>query len=418
MRHPLINTLVNLRGNPRACVYTEPMWGLSMNLCLPYMSVFMLAIGLNDVEVGIIASIYMASQIFFSLMSGALTDKLGRRKSLAIFDALGWSVPTLIWLFAVDFKFFLVAALFNGAMRVPMNSFNCLLIEDTDKKQMTHIYSLIMISGCLSAFFSPISAILISRLTLIPAVRILFVNAFIIMTTKIVLLYFLTRETTIGVARMKETKEQSYISHLLGNFKVLRLMRGSRGLVFSITIFSLFTIISMINSTFWQIFVSKKLDVPESALPLFTTFRAAISLVLFFAIIARVNQLRLKYPLLLGFASFFAGQVILLLTPTKEPLKYVFLCLSLTFDGLGAGMLATLSEAMIALHSDEKERARVLAIYQVIVMIVCMPFGFIGGLLSDISRNLPFILNLTLIAAGAVATLVYYRTAAGKSTAQ
>ena len=39
----LFHTLMELRGNPRACLFTEPMWGLSMNLCLPYMSVYMLA---------------------------------------------------------------------------------------------------------------------------------------------------------------------------------------------------------------------------------------------------------------------------------------------------------------------------------------------------------------------------------------
>ena len=42
-KNQLLRTLAELRGNPRACVYTEPMWGLSMNLCLPYATVYMLA---------------------------------------------------------------------------------------------------------------------------------------------------------------------------------------------------------------------------------------------------------------------------------------------------------------------------------------------------------------------------------------
>ena len=33
----LWHTLITLRGNPRACVWTEPLWGLSMALVLPYM---------------------------------------------------------------------------------------------------------------------------------------------------------------------------------------------------------------------------------------------------------------------------------------------------------------------------------------------------------------------------------------------
>ena len=74
----LLRSLLDLRGNPRACVYTEPMWGLSMNLCLPYASVYMLSLGMNDVEVGIISSIYMFSQTIFSILSGAIVDKMGR----------------------------------------------------------------------------------------------------------------------------------------------------------------------------------------------------------------------------------------------------------------------------------------------------------------------------------------------------
>ena len=44
MVNPLIQTLKEPRGNPRACVYTEPLWGLSINLCLPYASVYMIAL--------------------------------------------------------------------------------------------------------------------------------------------------------------------------------------------------------------------------------------------------------------------------------------------------------------------------------------------------------------------------------------
>ena len=84
LKHPLLRSLFELRGNPRACVLTEPMWGLSMNLCLPYATVYMLTFGMNDVQVGIVSSVYMFSQMIFAFLSGAIIDKLGRRKSTAI----------------------------------------------------------------------------------------------------------------------------------------------------------------------------------------------------------------------------------------------------------------------------------------------------------------------------------------------
>ena len=93
MKHQLLRTLVELRGNPRACVYTEPMWGLSMNLCLPYATVYMLTFGMSDTQVGIVSSVYMFSQMIFAFLAGPIVDKLGRRKSTAIFDLLTWSLP-------------------------------------------------------------------------------------------------------------------------------------------------------------------------------------------------------------------------------------------------------------------------------------------------------------------------------------
>lgn len=409
LRHPLIRTLANLRGNSRVCVYTEPMWGLSLNLVTPYMPVFMLALGLNDAEVGAVASIYMGSQIVFAFLSGALTDKLGRRVAVTVFDALAWCAPCVIWLFAADFKFFVVAALCNGAMRVPTNAWGCLLIEDADKGQITHIFTWIMIFGNLSALFSPISSIMISRLTLIPAVRILIVNALAVFSIKLVLLYKATKETSIGLARMREARGQSYASLLKGYSGVLKQMRKSRGLVFSIAVASLVTIITMVNTTFWQIIANKKLSIPDSSLPLFTMLRSLLALFFYFTVISRVSQVKLKNPLLLGFASYFAGQAILISIPSGGSPYYIMLCVSLVFDGFGASMLGMLSESMIAIHAGEAERARVLAIYQMIVMAICAPFGWIGGMLSGVSRNLPFILNLTLIAAGAALTLAHFR---------
>jgi F0F1-type ATP synthase assembly protein I len=43
-------------------------------------------------------------------------------------------------------------------------------------------------------------------------------------------------------------------------------------------------------------------------------------------------------------------------------------------------------------------------------MLVSVPFGYIGGLLSNISRTLPFVLSILLLLLGIFATFVFYRT--------
>jgi MFS family permease len=388
-----------------------------MNLCIPYASVYMIALGLKDAEVGLIATVYMLSQVVFAFLSGAITDKLGRRKTTAIFDFLGWSIPCLIWMRAENFWFFLVAALFNGAMKVPTNSWDCLLVEDAEKSQITRLYSLVIVCGQLSALFAPISSLLVSRLTLVPAIRILYINAFVVMTGKIVLLFIFSRETRTGMVRIRETQGKSLFSLLGGYGGVLRIIGRSRGTIFSLVITALVGSVGMINTTFWQVIVSKRLLVPDSLLPFFPMLRSIIALLFFFLVIPHITKAALKTPLLLGFAGYMIGQTLLIFTPVTGPLKYIVLCVSLCFDGFGFGILAMLAESLVALHVDTAERARVMAIQHMIIMFVTSPFGWIGGILSDISRILPFILNICLLGTGVLVTGIYYRKTANPSGA-
>ncbi|MDR0601625.1 MAG: MFS transporter [Treponema sp.] len=408
MNNPLLKTLTGLRGNPRACVYTEPLLGLSMNLCLPYASVYMLALGLKDSEVGFIATVYMLVQVFFAFLSGAITDKLGRRRTTAIFDFISWSIPCLIWMVARDFWFFFVAALFNGAMKVTTNSWDCLMVEDAEKSQITRIYSLVIICGQLSVLFAPISSLLVSRLTLVPAIRILYVNAFVVMTTKLVILYAVSRETATGLVRMRETKGKSLFSLLKGYGGVFKIVARSKGTVFSLMIAALVGAVGMVNTTFWQVIVSRKLLIPDPLLPIFPMLRSVLAIVFLFTVVPFLARLTLRTPLFLGFGVYLAGQTLLILTPVTGMFRYVLLSVSLACDGFGSGTLAMLAESLVALHVNREERARVMSIQHMIIMFATSPFGWIGGILSGISRNLPFVLTIAMLVTGAGVTALYY----------
>jgi MFS family permease len=417
--HSLVRTLIGLTGNARACVYTEPMWGFSMMLCLPYASVYMLALGIRDFQIGLLTTIGMLSQMVFGLLGGVITDKLGRRKTTAIFDFIAWSLPCLIWMLARNFWFFLGAQLINGAWKVTQNSWDCLLVEDVEKEKITKVYSLVIVAGQLSALFAPIASLLVARYSLVPAVRILYLNAFVVMTAKIIILYAASHETATGVIRMRETKGKSVFELLAGYRDVIKIILKSRGSLFSLAIAALVGAVGMVNTTFWQVIANKKLLVPDAALPFFSMLRSVIAMILLFTLIPKVtSSIRLKMPLLLGFASYFVGQLVLALIPAPQNALglsgYALLCLSLVFDGFGVGILAMLAESLVALYVDKNERARVMAIQHMVIMLATAPFGLISGLLSSINRTLPFALTCVLLVAGILCTLGFYgRSAEG-----
>lgn len=408
-KHPLLRTLFELRGNPRACVFTEPMWGLSMNLCLPYATVYMLTFGMSDIEVGIITSIYMFSQMIFAFISGAIIDKMGRRLSTAIFDFICWSLPCLIWAFSQGFWFFVVAALLNGTMKITTVSWDCLLVEDAPKDKITHIYSWVIIFSNLSALFAPISSILVAKLTLAPAIRILYINAFIVMTAKLIILYKLSTETEVGKIRREATRGMSWMEMLSGYKSAVKKILTSKGTKFAIIISILVEIVGMIGMTFWQIIASKRIGVPDTLLPIFPMAKSILAIVLFFTVIAHMKQTKMKWPLYWGFISTIISALLLISIKGTDIWGYVILSASLILEALGMAMLHTIRESLVAIHVDPIDRSNIMALLQTTVMLVSVPFGYIGGVLSDLSRALPFVLCIGILLLGILATFLYYR---------
>ena len=151
----MITTLKNLRGNPRGCVYTEPLWGIPYNLYAPYISIYMVALGLSDRQIGLIVSISWGFQVLLASLSGVITDKLGRRLTTLIFDIISWSVPTIISALAQNFWYFLIAGIINSVWRITLNSWSCLLVEDAEPDQLVDIFTWIYIANILVGFVPP-----------------------------------------------------------------------------------------------------------------------------------------------------------------------------------------------------------------------------------------------------------------------
>lgn len=419
MRNPMIRTLVGLRGNGRAAVYTEPLWGLSMMLVLPYASVFMLALGVHDEQIGLLASIAVLSQVVFGLLSGVITDKLGRRVTTAVFDIIAWVIPSIIWAMAQNFWWFLAASIVNGAWQVTQNSWDCLLVEDVERKKIPHFYSLVKAAGKFSALFAPIAAFLVSGLGLELAVRILYVNAALIMSIKIWLLYRYSTETGTGIVRMEQTRGVSIWRSLYEYHGVLGLILRSKGTIFALAIAVIVGAVSLVNMTFWQLAINQRLGVPDALLPFFPMVRSMLSLLFYFTLIPLLTHSKnLKGPTLIGFAAYFAGQLLLVGIPVPsgqaQLVTYALLLGCLILDAFGGGMLFMLSESLVALHVDRHERSRVMAIQRTFVMLVTVPFGWISGRLSGMDRSWPFLLTSALLLIGfAVAALWWVETHTG-----
>jgi MFS family permease len=408
MSHSLITSLRTFTGNPRGCVYTEPLWGIPYNLIAPYASVYMLALGLTDRNIGLVLSVSWGFQVFWALMSGAITDKLGRRKTTLLFDILAWSVPAVIWAFSQNIWWFLAAGIMNAIWRVTMNSWTCLLVEDAEHEQLVDIYTWIHISNLAAGFVAPLAGILVALYSLVPTMQALYLFAAVMFTLKAVFTYLMTEETTQGQVRMGETRGQSIFSMLGEYHGVVREVLQRPETLYTAGIMLITAIVGLINGSFWAILVTEKLNVPPENLSIFPFIKSAIALGFFFFVMPRLGKYDFKWPMFVGFLAFVLSQLLLISAPEQG---YAILVLSVFVEACAYAAVSPLLDKLIVLTIDPQERARIQSILYVGVILLTAPFGWIAGALSSVNKNLPFLLNIVLLLVGAGLAWLAGRTA-------
>ena len=398
--HPLIQTLRELKGNPRATVWTEIMFGIPYNLFIPFFSVYMLALGVTDQQIGSIASMGLVAQVFTALISGAIVDKFGRRLTLFIGDLLCWVVPCLIWAVAQDVRYFVVAAIMNSLWRISHTAWTCLMVEDAEERHLVHIWTWIMIFAFSSAFFTPIGGWFVERFRLIPAMRGLLAFGVIMLTAKGVVLYIFSHETARGVHRMKETKHTSIISLLAEYRNVFSQILHSRAILAALSLLVIMNIYSTISNNFWGVLFTSKLGFSDSQISIYAAVRSIVMTIGFFVLGPRLTNLRrFRLPLGVGFAGFLASQILLVVMP---PRTVSLLVISVILEGISAALVNPMTESLLAVSLETDERARVTAMVYVALILVISPFGWIAGQLSALNRSFPFILNIGLFLVGMV----------------
>jgi len=391
----LVRTMREVKGNPKICLVTEPLWTIPFSLYTPFVSVYMAALLLTDSQIGLVASIFMLFSAIMALFSGAITDKLGRKKATFIFDMLSWTIPCLLWAFSQNFWWFAAAAALNGMMQITTVSWTCLLVEDVQKGYMAKVYSLLHMISQLSIMFMPVAFIMVNRLSLIPAMRIIFIFSAISMTLKFIILFKFGDETEVGRTRMKETKGMSVLQIMGGYGEILRRLFASKSMVLSLVITTIFSILGMVTTNFFGLYVTGTLLIPEYFLAIFPVIRAVVIAAFLIFIQPRLQRFGFRSPMLIGLIIHIIGMAILIATPSYGAM--LSLIIYILIDALAFSLVMPRSDSLTQLLIEPSERARIRGLMMVIVLSLSIPFGYISGVLSDLDRRLPFVLCIALL---------------------
>lgn len=403
-KHPLIETLFQLEGNPKVLTFIEPLWGIPQSLIAPYITLYMYALGVNDVQIGTLMSISMFVQVFFAFGGGIIADKAGRKNTTIFGDLFGWIIPCFIWAVSQNFWYFLVAIILNSFEQVNQTAWNCLLIEDAKPKVVLNLYTWVTISGLLAVFFAPISGLIISKTSLVPVMRVLYFIFAICMVAKCLITILFATETAQGKRRKKETRHQS-IRYMIYEYKyILPKIFKDKPTVKVLAIMVLLHITTQISMNFFSLYATENLLIPKSSLAFFPILRAVIMLVFMFAMQEKLQKLPFRYPMAIGFFIYIGAQAVIIFSPTKS---FLFIILYTIMEAFAFALVVPRKDSMLALYVDPEERARIVGVLSVAMFVFASPSGYIAGKLSSINRQLPFYLNMILFIIAMIITVKF-----------
>ncbi len=414
IKHPLWRTLRSLKGNQRACVLTEPLWAIPNNLFLPFASIYMASIGLQDSQIGMVASLGLAAQFLTALFSGAVVDKYGRRRTMLLFGLISWSLPCILWAGAQDYRYFLLAIAFNGLWRVIGNSFSCMIVENGETDKLINIYTILNLFGLLAGFISPLIGLFIDQFALIPTLRVIYMVSFALMTIKFIVQYRMAEESEIGRQRMKECRDSSLFTLTFGGWRVFISALGQTRLFLYVILMTLITCFNITQSTFWPLFVTATYGVSDSLLSVFPFVKAVTTIVVYLFITSHIHMNSVKRPLLMGLGTHFLGLAPLILCLPFGKAMMIAVFFSAICEAVALAVLGPLCESIMSVAIPSKERARVNSLITAMVLLISIPVGAIAGQLSQHSRVLPLVLNVCLLLAEMLMVMIITRGSKGE----
>lgn len=393
----------NIKGNPRAGLLYEPLFLLPSSLFMPYASVYMLQLGASASEIGWITTLGLVLQIFTSMISGYITDRLGRRMTLLVFDLISWSAATLIWALADNIWYFVAAAVLNSFIRVASTAWRCLLVEDTPPQDRYYVFGLLQLIGVVCGLFAPLGGLMVGQWSVVPAVRLMYAISFACITVMCIARHLSIYETEIGL-RKKNEYSKMRISSMWAEYKtVTRMIATNRQMMLVFSLYILFQFQITVKNTFLSVYIVEWLRFPDAFVAIFPAITSAAMLALILFVSHRIKASRLVPAMIAGFILSAAAVFIQIAIPAGE---YAWLIASGVLSAIGTIMTAPYLEAAVANAIDDDKRAGMLSILSVIMLVFISPAGAIGGWSYTLDPRLPFLLMAVTFVASAI--MIYY----------
>jgi MFS family permease len=407
----IIQSFKMLKGNTRTSVMFEPLWGIPFVLLNFYLSLYMKEVGITDRQIGYLISLGIITGIGFSLISGVIIDRLGRKKSAFIFDFLSWPLTVVLYAISNSFWMFALATITNSLVRIVSVAWNLMIIEDANNEERVAAFNLLNIINIATGIIIPVAGILVNAYGVVVSERVFLIFAAISMSIMILLRNHFYKETSVGKHLLEEHKKnpvKNSIKTVLP-FKAAAIISKKPAAIMVISVFILFNIyipLGTLNSLYFAPYMTEVLMLGKSIISILGGVYSAAMLLVFVFVVPYISRLNNTYVMISGLIIQGISLFLLTVIPAGNLLAAI-LCMVLY--AVGFGIFRPYIDTLLAEVTEGNDRAGIYAIVNTVTCTATALIGFVSGSMYILNPRLIYIVSIVILVTSVVILGVYLK---------
>jgi MFS family permease len=398
----------NVKGNARVIVLTEGASAIAFQWSDIYLPLYMLALGASEIEVGLLASVYILTQFVSSFFGGYFADRFGRKRVLVVVDILCWGVPFFLYAIANNPWYFLVGRFINGFINMVIPAFQCLFVEDVPVEHRPAVFSMLQFAYAAASLLAPVAGLLVGQLGIIPAGRIIMITCTITTIVIPICRQLTLHETSIGKERMVATASQPLAEIVNDYARTVAMIAKDKRLLTFLGVRTLVTFNTTMWGTYAMIYLtdSHGVALPKPSIAYLPFVTALTTLWLIFMINRRNRPAAVLNNLVAGQALWLASALFFVTSPAGT---IWFAILSTFLGAIGIVLFQPANQTYWANIVEDRRRAQVFSAGTALSTFFSLAAGPLAGVLYIVLPRLPFILAILLqaVALGLILTLKF-----------
>lgn len=389
---------LGLVGNAKYCILFHPMWAIPFNFYFFYLSMYMLASGVTQKQIGILVLLGSLFSLLFSFVAAPVVDAFGRKKSVLFFDLISSVLPPLIYLISANFLFSMIAVVFTNANKIMSVAYYLIMIEDASENETVRSFNYFNQIMIASGIITPLIGLLVSQYGLIYMERILLGISTLCMLILILWRNHYFEETVTGKIIMEKSKFSFTLEVLMkpyiDSYVILKNDKTKRLVIFANILLYVYMLVGTNMSLYFVpvLYNVLQLDVLSTSIVGSAYYVGMLTAMIL--IVPRLYHSNIFRSSLLGVVINIAGFILMLLIPKNN---IIFAVIAAFIMSLGYGVVKTYSEASLAISTNGDNRSGVYSFINGVSSLIGIFIGSLCSVLFSYSAQSIVIISILIL---------------------